>query len=147
MREYYRGRDAFVTDAHLVWLGPTTKIFSLGDLSDVELVEGEISIAAHRPLVITTGVLVALAAAGFALTGYSAGYALMITACAVAAFAFATRSHRTARVWALRGSYRGLPATLYSTTDARVFNQVTRALRRTLESRPPSGTGSGLATA
>jgi hypothetical protein len=35
--------------------------------------------------------------------------------------------------WELRALYRGQPVTLYASRDARVFNQVTRALRRAIE--------------
>jgi hypothetical protein len=144
---YYRGPDAFVTDGHLVWLGPTTRIFAVRDLRQVELVEGQITITSPRPVIVATGVLIALAGAGWALAGQPAGYALMVTAVAVAAFAFATHGHRVARVWTLRASYRGVPATLYTSTDVRVFNQVARALRRALEQRPKAGSDQGLQAA
>jgi hypothetical protein len=41
----------------------------------------------------------------------------------------------------LQARYLGAEVVLYASTDARVFNQVARALRRAMEDRDPDHTG------
>jgi hypothetical protein len=47
----------------------------------------------------------------------------------------------------LRATYRGATVTLYTSTDQRVFNQVTRALRRAIEDAHPPAAWPDLAVA
>jgi hypothetical protein len=65
----------------------------------------------------------------------------------ITALALATLRQQAAHIWHLQATYRGLEARLYSSPDPRVFNQVARALRRSIEdSRPARGTSGLIAT-
>jgi hypothetical protein len=49
--------------------------------------------------------------------------------------------------WQVRASYLGSHVTVYTSVDQRVFNQVTRALRRAVEDARPTRADHGLAAA
>jgi hypothetical protein len=138
-RTYYRGTDAVVTDALLVWRTTPTKSFVIRDLRNVGLVRADVDHV--RPY--TTHVVAAtavLAAATWTLSHTPAAYFLGFLAVALpAGFSVAAWRSRPRR-WELRANYRGAEVVLYASSDVRVFNQVTRALRRAVEdARPPSG--------
>jgi hypothetical protein len=131
MRTYYRGPDAVVTDTHFVWQSPTVRIFAIDDLHDVRLVR----IVAGG----TSGVAVALGF-GLSVVAVVAGLRFGVLAAAplVAAlavlFLVGTRK-RGGPAWEIRARYRTREVTVYTSPDPRIFNQVTRALRRTIERR------------
>jgi hypothetical protein len=133
MRTYYRGPDALVTDEHFVWRTRTSRIFPVRELRNVGLVRDHV--VDRRPDV----ALVAAAGMGvfavmmWTLAGPVVGSALGFVSLIAATVAVTTRQGRTVRVWQVRATYRGMDVVLYSSPDARVFNQVTRALRRALE--------------
>jgi hypothetical protein len=132
MRTYYRGPDAVITDTHFVWQSSTVRIFAIDDLRDVRLVRA-----------VAGGPSVAAVALGFGLfalavvTGLKFG-ALAATPllAAVVVLTVAGLRGRGRRAWEIRARYRSQEVTLYTSGDRRVFNQVTRALRRTIERRP-----------
>jgi hypothetical protein len=61
--------------------------------------------------------------------------------------AVTARQLRSVHVWQVRATYRGAVTIVYESTDVRVFNQVTRALRRAIEDATPAPTGRDLAIA
>jgi hypothetical protein len=132
MRTFYRGPDAVITDTHFVWQSSTVRIFAIDDLRDVRLVR----VVAGGP----SGIAIVL---GFGLsalavvTGLKFGVlaaAPMIAA--VVVLALAGLRGRSGHAWEIRARYRSQEVTLYTSRDPRIFNQVTRALRRTIERRP-----------
>jgi uncharacterized protein DUF6232 len=131
MRTFYQGPDAVVTETHFVWHQPAAKIFNIEDLENIRLVDassGPLSIAQFAAGVglLTTGV-----AAWIAL-GPMAGAPVIVVAVVLA---IAGRRLRGRPAWQIRATYRSREVTVYSATDPRIFNQVTRALRRTIERR------------
>jgi len=132
MRTYYRGPDAVITDTHFVWQSPTVRIFAIDDLRDVRLVR----VVAGGP----SGVAVAL---GFGLSALAVVTGLKFGAlaaaplvAAVVLLVLAGLRGRSGHAWEIRARYRSQEVTLYTSEDPRIFNQVTRALRRTIERRP-----------
>jgi hypothetical protein len=59
---------------------------------------------------------------------------LILFGAAAVAVILATLRRRNVRQWELRATYRGRDVTLYASLEIRTFNQVTRALRRSVES-------------
>jgi hypothetical protein len=141
MRTFYRGPDAVVTDTHFVWQTPTVRIFAIADLDDVRLERT----SSGGP----SGVVVALGFGLFAVavvTGLKFGVAAAVPlALAVIVLAVASLRHGRAHAWEIRARYRAQEVTLYTSPDPRVFNQVTRALRRSIErrQRPAYGLAAG----
>lgn len=127
MRTYYRGPDAVVTEETFCWQTRPVRTFVLVDLRDVGRVRHEASrvgrIVAGLLLAVVGGVWVKLALPGH----WYAGVGALVAALAVVGWRPRSR-------WRLKAAYRGLDeVTLYSSTDPRVFNQVTRALLRAME--------------
>ncbi|GAA2491920.1 DUF6232 family protein [Winogradskya humida] len=147
MRTYYRSREVLVTDEYFVWRASTTQIVPIGELRDVRLVRGEASRVGIAAMVATTAGLVTLAGASWAVMGQLAGYALAATATMIAAVAVRSPRRRATRVWNVEATLRGSRVIIYSSPDLRVFNQVTRALRRTIEVNQPGHDSYGLAAA
>ena len=131
MRTFYRGPDAVVTDTHFVRQTPTVRIFAIADLNDVRLER----IVSRGP----SGLALALGFGLFAvavITGLKFGIAAVVPLVVVAiVVALAGLRRSRARAWEIRARYRAQEVTLYTSRDPRVFNQVTRALRRTIERR------------
>jgi hypothetical protein len=87
------------------------------------------------------------AIAGWAILAHPAVYVITFLALATPAAAV---SWREPRHWELHAQYKGDAVVLYSSPDERVFNQVSRALRRAMEDTPRSprpSLGYGLAAA
>lgn len=137
MRTYYRGPDAAVTDELFIWQSGATKSFVVAELHDVGLVRQE----ASRLGRLLAALLLAVAGGAWVQLGLLAkwyvGAGALVAALAVAGWPPSARS------WTLTAAYRGdVEVTLYSSADAQVFNQVSRALRRAMEnSRPPRAGG------
>jgi hypothetical protein len=132
MRTYYDGPDALVTDHHFIWRTDPLRAFIIGDLRDVRLVQRDVG----SPRVIT--VLAAVAAAamivapGWLLVDTMVGRLVLVGA-AAAAVSLATLGRRSVHQWELRAAYQSREVVLYTTLEIRTFNQVTRALRRSVE--------------
>jgi hypothetical protein len=147
MRTYYRGPDALVTDEHLVWRAAgRNRSFAIRDLHRVGLVRAD---ADRRPDVAVVGAaaMVAFAGTAWLTTGPVIGMAVGFVAVVAGAVAISTRQHRAAQVWQVRATYRGTDTVVYESADVRVFNQVTRALRRSIEDDRPEPSTYGLAAA
>ncbi|MEV6600314.1 DUF6232 family protein [Actinoplanes sp. NPDC051346] len=138
MRLYYRGPDAMVTSEHFVHRTPTsTRAFLIRDLRDVGITSAE---EPGTPIVTLAGGTAILLAAALPLWKISPLYAIGFLGLAGFGLAAAALVRRNRpRSWLLQATYRGQTVELYASTDARVFNQVSRALRRAIEdARPPS---------
>ncbi|PRY29462.1 DUF6232 family protein [Pseudosporangium ferrugineum] len=138
MRVYYRGPDAMVTSEHFVHrTTTTTKAFLVRDLRNVCIASAD----GVRPHYALLGVGAALALVTvWPLGKVSPLYAIAflgLVGFGMAATALLWRARP--RTWVLQATYRGQAVDLYGAVDARVFNQVSRALRRAIEdARPPS---------
>jgi hypothetical protein len=137
MRTYYRGPDALVTDEHFIWRTSSTQIYAVGELRNAGLVQGRTAASPPIAVLATAAGLFATAVVSWSAFGVVAGYSVAALAVFVTAATLAARSQRASRVWHLQATYRGLKVTLYSSSDARVFNQVARALRRSMEDSRP----------
>jgi hypothetical protein len=138
-RTYYRGPDAVVTDQFLVWRTTPTKGFVIRDLRNVGLVRNEMDGLRPYTALVAGGALV-LVGATWTVLGTPAAYALGFLAIALPTTFTVARLRMRPRRWELRATYRGARVVLYASPDARVFNQVARALRRAVEdARPPVG--------
>ncbi|GLY05898.1 MULTISPECIES: DUF6232 family protein [Actinoplanes] len=142
-RTYYRGPDATVVDDQFIWRTSSTSItFLVPDLRHVGLVQAPPRVRPFAPALVVLTVFAAIA--GWTLipdpTMYVAGF-LAVTAPVVVAV------WREPRHWELHAQYRNTAVVLYSSADARVFNQVSRALRRAMEDTGRSPWGYGLAAA
>ena len=133
MRTYYRGPDAVVTDAHFVWQNPTPQIFAIDDLDDVRLVRVVPGGRSGVALALGFGLSIAATVAGLRFGLLAA--APLVAALAVLALAVLRRGRKPA--WEIRARYHTREVTVYTSADPRIFNQVTRALRRTIERRAP----------
>jgi hypothetical protein len=108
------------------------RAFIIGDLRDVRLVQRDVG----SPRVII--VLAAMAAAamivapGWLLVHTMVGRLVLVGA-AAAAVSLATLGRRSVHQWELRAAYQSREVVLYTTLESRTFNQVTRALRRSVE--------------
>jgi hypothetical protein len=138
-RTYYRGPDAVVTDRLFLWRTTPTKGFVIRDLRNVGRVRADVDQVRPYATHVVAGTAV-LAAATWTLSQTPAAYFLGFLAIALpTGFWYAAWRSRPRR-WELRANYRGVEVVLYASSDVRVFNQVTRALRRAVEdARPPSG--------
>ena len=131
MRTYYRGPDAVVTDTHFAWRGAVVKIFEIADLDDVRLERRVPAGPSAMEFVIGLGLLSAALVAGLRF-GPPAAAPLVAMLIVLALVAL---RRRAGHAWEIRARYRSQDVTLYTARDPRVFNQVTRALRRTIERR------------
>ena len=147
MRTYYRGPDAVLTDDHFIWrTGTSTRIFAVRELRDVGLVRGEPAGSRPGAMIVMAAGLITLTVASWTLAGPAVGYTAAAVAVVLASIVVAVRGSRSACRWSLQGTYPGVPVTLYSSPDPRVFNQVTRALRRVIEDGRTTRPATGLAT-
>jgi hypothetical protein len=144
MRTYYRGPDALVTST--VFAGRATATpYAIRELRQVRITRTEHRQASAVP--VAAGLL-AIAAAAWPLGKASPLYALALVALAVPALVAGVVLWRLRpQRWELRATCRGVDVTLYSSTDERVFNQVTRALRRAIEDVHPPVAWTDLAVA
>jgi hypothetical protein len=132
MRTYYRGRDAMVTSELFVRRVTSAKSYAIRDLRNVCIACDQGS-ARARPLAAATvgalgliGAIATLAAGRFATL-------ILLVAATILGVAGTLLWPRRPATWVLRASYRGRPISLYSSADVTVFNQVSRALRRSIE--------------
>jgi len=133
MRTFYDGPDALVTENHFIWRTDPLRAFVIGDLRDVRLVQRDVG---SRRVILTAASIAAAAlivAPGWLLLDTPVGR-LVLLAAAIAAVTLATFGRRSVHQWELRAAYQSREVVLYTTLELRTFNQVTRALRRSLES-------------
>jgi hypothetical protein len=133
MRTYYRGSDALVTDDHFVWRTSSTHIFTVGDLRHIVIVRGPLTKSGQGPALAAGAGLLLMAAASWMFLGPTVGYTAVAAAIVLSLMIMSIAGRGTTRLWHLIGSYHGQAVTIYSSPDVRVFNQVTRALRRSTE--------------
>jgi len=145
-RTYYRGPDAVVTDKLFVWRTPPAREFAVRELRNVGLVRGEADSLRPYTVHVAAGALI-LVAATWTLLDTPAAYVLGFLAVAVPGGFTALTMRSRRRWWELRANYRGQEVVLYSSPDARVFNQVARALRRAVEDAHPAAGHNRLANA
>lgn len=137
MRIYYQGPEAVVTSDFFIRRGSAQGTFAIRDLRDVCIAPEEVAGlgAVGYPAA------AALAAAVVLYELISPWLALAVLGVgAVTAGCLAVQLRRRPRRQELRAQYRGTTVSLYASTDARVFNQVSRALRRAIENLPPPST-------
>lgn len=138
MRIYYRGPDATVTSEHFIHRTPTaSKTFLVRDLRNVGITSVD---DAGLPIALPLGAVAAALVAAWPLWKVSPLYAIGVLGLAGFGMAAAALVRRgRPKTWLLQAMYRGQSVDLYGSVDARVFNQVSRALRRAIEdARPPS---------
>jgi hypothetical protein len=137
-RTYYRGPDAVVTSDVFVWRTAPPKTFVIRDLRKVGISHSD---ARHR----SPGAQTATGSAGLVIAIWPivdtpAVFAAVVLAVAIPGVVVAARLRLRPRIWELHATYRHTEVLLYASADTRVFNQVTRALRRAMEDcRPGSG--------
>ncbi|MEV6306111.1 DUF6232 family protein [Actinoplanes sp. NPDC051861] len=142
-RTYYDGPDAKVTDDQFVWRTTSARlVFNIHHLRNVGLVQAPARVRPFAPLL--AGATVFAAAAGWAFLADPALYVIAFLALATPAV---VASWREPGRWELHAQYRGSAVVLYSSAEPRVFNQVSRALRRAMEDTRRTSWGYGLAAA
>jgi hypothetical protein len=132
MRTYYRGSDALVTADYFIWRTSSTHIFTVADLRQIVIARDAASSSTHGPGLAAGAGLLLLAVASWLLRGPAVGYTAVAAAVVITLMIMSLTGRRAVR-WHLIASYHGEEVTLYSSLDTRVFNQVTRALRRSTE--------------
>jgi hypothetical protein len=138
-RTYYRGHEAVVTDKFFIWRTTPAKSFVVRDLRNIGLVRSEEDRLRPYTAHVVAGSLVLVVAMVTVLDYSPAAYALGALAVAIPSAWAAARTRMRPRRWELQATYRGSRVVLYTSSDVRVFNQVTRALRRSVEdARPPA---------
>jgi len=145
-RTYYRGPDAVVTDKFFVWQTSPVKSFAVRDLRNVGQVRAiaeptSSSVKTSVAAAATVGVI----GAGWTLLQPPQAYAIGMVAVAIPVACVLPSMFRRARGWELRATYRGVDIVLYTCTEERQFNQVKRALRRSMEDARPATGELGLA--
>ena len=131
MRTYYSGHDAVVTSEVFIWRMTPVKTLAIRDLRDVCIT----CETGNGQAMLTFAVVGALLGVAAAAAAWTAGTwsLLPVIALATAILVAGLLSWRRPARWLLQARYRGRPVTLYASSDVRVFNQVTRALRRATE--------------
>jgi|tagenome__1003787_1003787.scaffolds.fasta_scaffold20915231_2 hypothetical protein len=148
MRIYYRGPDAVVTSELFVRHGPAPGRFAIRDLRDVGIAPGEPEGVRPGFVIFPAAAAALVAAVLVSVAGGVVIAAVIVISATGAGAAFAAVRQRRPRRWELRATCRGRHVTLYASTDARVFNQVSRALLRAIENDrewPPRATGAAAA--
>jgi Family of unknown function (DUF6232) len=131
-RSYYRGPDALVTSEKFVWRTAPARVFAIRELRKVGIVraaddDGR-STSAH-----VAGGSVILVAATWPVWDTPQLVALGALIIAVPGVVAAACWRMRPQAWELRATYRGMDVILYASSDVRVFNQVSRGLRRSME--------------
>ncbi|HET6529639.1 MAG TPA: DUF6232 family protein [Actinoplanes sp.] len=144
---YYRGPDALITAESFVWRTAEPRIFAIRDLRRVGLVQENLPDRRSGAALVAAMGMGTGAAAGWVVAGAAVGATLGLAAMITLIVAVTARQLHTVRVWQIQATYRGVVTVLYQSPDERVFNQVTRALRRAIEDATPTPTGRDLAIA
>lgn len=133
MRIYFDGPDALVTEQHFVWRTEPLRAFLVSELRNVRLVQRDVGSPRAILAVASVAAAALIVAPGWLLLHNMTGRLILVGA-AVAAVTLATLRRRSVHQWELRATYHAHDVTLYATLELRTFNQVTRALRRAVES-------------
>jgi hypothetical protein len=133
LRTYYDGPDALVTEHHFIWRTDPLRAFIIGDLRDVRLVQRDVG-SPRKIIALAALAAAALIVAPGWLLIHTMGGRLVLVGAAAAAVSLATLGRRSVHQWELRAAYQSRETVLYTTLEIRTFNQVTRALRRSIES-------------
>lgn len=133
-RTYYRGPDAVVTSEVFVWRTAPAQIFAIRELRNVGIARCGADSGRPHTMHAAGGSVIAVAAWPTLDTPTLVAVGLLVVALPGAVAAY--RRLRP-RLWELHGTYRDATVILYASTDARVFNQVARALRRAMEDADP----------
>jgi hypothetical protein len=131
---YYRGPDALVTGERFVWRGSTNYIFAISDLRNIVLVDQPAEFSG--PLKFGVVIAAALPAVGW-FVGAGPSTVVSVLAAVVIAGAVVIGRRMATPSREVRAVYLGAEVTIYSSGNERVFNQVVRALRRSVESSRP----------
>jgi hypothetical protein len=137
MRIYYDGPDALVTEHQFVWRTDPLRTFHISELRNVRLVQRDVGSPRTMLAMASVAAAALIVAPGWLLLHNTSGRIILVGA-AVAAVTLATLRRRSVHQWELRAAYHAHDVTLYTTLEIRTFNQVTRALRRAVESRRPA---------
>ena len=138
MRTYYRGADALVTDDLFIWRTSPPQTFVVRELHDVGLSRGSSGPVRAASAYASVVALTLVGLSVLMLDAPSAYVAAPLGLLVPLAVAAAYRRARPCR-WELHAVYRSVDVMLYASMDSRVFNQVSRALQRSLEdAAPPS---------
>jgi Family of unknown function (DUF6232) len=146
VRIYFRGFEAVVTSEHFIRrTSTTTRAFLVRDLRNVCITRA--GVAARTAPYFFGGAVLALAVAApmWQLSAPSAIVLLGLAGLGAVLALLALRGRP--QPWVLEGTYHGERVVLYESTDERVFNQVSRALRRAIEDGRPPAARDGLSGA
>jgi hypothetical protein len=144
MRTYYRGPEAVVTSTVFASRS-TPKPYAIRELRNVCIHRTEPT----QPTAVHVAVaFLAIAVTVWPLWKASPLYALALVTLGMPALAAGVVLWRLRpQVFQLRATYRGTEVTLFASSDQRIFNQVSRALRRAIEDVHPPATWDDLAVA
>jgi hypothetical protein len=145
-RTYYSGPDAVVTDERFIWLTAPAKAFAVPELHNVGLIctkGGRLG----RYTVLAAGAAMIMAAATWTAMNHPPAYLFGFLGITVPSLVAAVSWRTRPRTWHIHAIYRGREVVIYSSPDARVFNQVARALRRSMEATHSPARRYGLAAA
>lgn len=128
---YYDGPDARVTDAVLEVWRPYYQRFPIRELYDVYYSVGlnRTGVRCRYVSIVTLAMICATWPFLHTAMDWLAALAALVVAAAISQACVRAQPSELA----LRARYKGLQVELYSSTDARVFGQVRRALGRSLE--------------
>lgn len=144
MRIYYRGPDAVVTSELFIRRGKSPGTYAICDLRNVCIAPDQYD--GSGAFVLAGAAAVAAVAVVYGFGGPWSILATVPIATAALGCGVVRWRHRPRR-HELRADYRGSAVALYVSSDARVFNQVSRALRRAIENMPPPSTWDDIAAA
>ncbi|MEV4351269.1 DUF6232 family protein [Actinoplanes sp. NPDC049596] len=138
-RIYYRGADAFVSGDQIMWLTTPVRTFAARELRDIRVFQASSSASAATRWTAWATLAAAAAGVGIAVVVDSTWMWVVSAAVDVLAVVWVWRAFvRRTPVWEIHATYRGSGVLLYASTDERVFHQVQRALRRSIEGQPAS---------
>jgi len=143
-RTYYQGPDAVVTAELFVWRGTPTRSFAVGDLRNVGRARGDVDRLRPYKMYSTAGGVVLIVGTWNTL-GTPDVYILGAAVLAIPALLTVASRWTQRPRWELRATYHNHEVIIYSSPDERVFNQVTRALRRSMEDARSPADDVGLA--
>jgi hypothetical protein len=146
-RTYYNGPDAVVTDQLFVWRTKPLRSYAVRDLHKVGVMRADSRPASPTTVLAAAAGTVAVVGAGWTMFEPSAALAVGLLAVTVPLACVLPSTVRRPRGWELHALYRGSDVVLYACPDERQFNQVKRALRRSLEDARPPERGLDLAAA
>jgi len=140
IRTYYRGHDAVVTSELFAWHTSPAKTFVIRELKTVVIARPDVNRKPAYAALIAGSVAVTVAVWPILDSPLLIGAVFLgVAVPGVAAAAFWRRT----QTWELYATYRNAAIVLYASSDARVFNQVGRALRRAIEDAAPHTRRSG----